>query len=278
MKDSTSLRFKSITAICFGSLMMFSATTEASSFHIEMSQCDVSMQGTLGIENGVMTVTTEQRQALTIDAEQNVKIDGTKLALTASEKALAEQYYYNINAAVPMGIEIAAQGLELSNVAINDILSPLLGEEDEMIIKLNELLSGIAEGLQNDIYDPQGNLSIAPNMNGANWFTPEWEQDFERVLSDTIEQNMGRLMLAIGAELLFGEGNFGLEAFDPDTLAQRVGDKMAHHGTQISEAMVTFCAIVEAADQAETELAGNIESLNDFDVIQYRKGTHNNAQ
>ena len=170
MKDSTSLRFKSITAICFGSLMMFSATTEASSFHIEMSQCDVSMQGTLGIENGVMTVTTEQRQALTIDAEQNVKIDGTKLALTASEKALAEQYYYNINAAVPMGIEIAAQGLELSNVAINDILSPLLGEDDEMIIKLNELLVVSLKDYKT-IYDPQGNLSIAPNMNGANWFT-----------------------------------------------------------------------------------------------------------
>ena len=265
-------------ALCISVLTLFSVTSKASDMHIEMSQCDVSMQGTLGIESGVMTVTTEKGQILSIDADQHVTLDGQAIALTSSQRALAEQYYYNINAAIPMGIEIAAQGLELSNVAINDILSPLLGEDDAMVIKLNELLTGIAKGLQNDIYDAQGNLSIAPNMTGATWFTPEWEQDFERVLTDTIEQNMGRLLLAIGSELLFGEGDFGLEAFDPDALAQRVGDKMAHHGTQISEAMITFCSIVETADQAETELANSVDALNTFDVIQYRKGTVNNAQ
>lgn len=267
-----------ITASCVGMFALFSTSTLASNIQIDMSQCEVNMHGTLGIENGVMTVTTTKGQTLTLDAEQQLSVDGKEMLLTASQQSLAEQYYYNINAAIPMGIEIAAQGLELSNVAVNDILSPLLGEDDDMIIKLNELLTGVAQGLQNDIYDAQGNLSIAPNMSGGNWFSPEWEKDFERVLTDTIEQNMGRLMIAIGTELLFGEGDFGLEAFDPDALAQRVGDKMAHHGTQISEAMVTFCAIVEAADQAETDLANSIEVLNSFDVIQYRKGTHHNAQ
>ncbi len=262
-----------LTLLC--SLLVFWTpnTIANTNTHFATSQCDIQVRGSMAFTDEIMTITDTRGDTLRIDANQQVEFNDEPLTLSPAQRILFEQYYYNIKAAIPMGVEMAAQGLELANVAVNDILSQLLGADDPMIIKLNELLMGIAVGLQNDIYDAEGNLSLAPQSpTNQNWFSPEWQTAFNQTLSDTIEENMGRLLLAIGSELLFGDGELGFGALDPDALAMQVEQKIAVHADELGRAAMTLCDIVAAAETAETELSQSLPELAKWNFVHYQPG------
>ena len=255
-----------------------SPTAQANGINVEIEQCKMDLAGTLGFQHDVLTLTSPE-QTLVIDAQQQLTVDGTVLPLTPSQRAAVESYYYNIKAAIPIGVEFAAQGLEIANLAVNEVFAELLGPDDELIVKMNELMTNLSGTVQNSIYAPDGSIFIDPKQDSANeWASPEWEAEFADALKTAITDSMGRLFLIIGKEMLFGDGEMQADFFNPDALGQRVTDKIGLHASQFGESAELLCDIIRSADEAEVIVAHRIPELAQLNMITVTDNTNKSIQ
>lgn len=255
------------TSLIVASSLMASHTAQANGINVEIEQCKMDLAGTLGFQHDVLTLSSGQ-QTLVIDAQQQLTVDGTVLTLTPHQRAAIESYYYNIKAAIPIGVEFAAQGLEVANLAVNEVFAELLGPDDELIIKMNELMTNISGTVKSSIYAPDGSIYIDPQQDSANqWASPEWETEFADALKSAISDSMGRLFLALGSEMLFGDGDMQADFFNPDALGQRVTDKIGMHASQFGESAELLCDIIRSADAAEVIVAQRIPELAQLNMI-----------
>jgi len=243
------------------------------SMHIE--GCDMSMRGTLGMQNDILTIRpSSNNKTYVIDAEQNLSVDGQIMALNQEQQAVIESYYYNVRSAIPMGVEMAAQGLELANIAVNEVFTQLLGPEDDMIIKLNELIAQIKTKVESSIYAPDGSIYIDPNAsNQDDWTDPQWQAEFDAALEETVQDFMGKILIAMGKAMLFGDGETLFEDFNPDALGQVIEEKMEANGNVLAETSTMFCEIVRAAEENETRLAALIPEYADYNFITVEANT-----
>ena len=255
------------TSLIVASSLMASPTAQANGINVEIEQCKMDLAGTLGFQHDVLTLSSPQ-QTLVIDAQQQLTVDGTVLTLTPRQRAAVESYYYNIKAAIPIGVEFAAQGLEVANLAVNEVFAELLGPDDELIIKMNELMTNISGTVKSSIYAPDGSIYIDSQQDSANqWASPEWEAEFSDALKSAISDAMGRLFLGLGSEMLFGDGDMQADFFNPDAFGQRVTDKIGMHASEFGESAELLCDIIRSADAAEVIVAQRIPELAQLNMI-----------
>lgn len=267
-----------VTSLLVASSFCASPTAQANGINVEIEQCKMDLAGTLGFQHDVLTLTSPE-QTLVIDAQQQLTVDGTVLPLTPAQRAAVESYYYNIKAAIPIGVEFAAQGLEIANLAVNEVFAELLGPDDELIVKMNELMTNLSGTVQNSIYAPDGSIFIDPKQDSANeWASPEWEAEFADALKTAITDSMGRLFLIIGKEMLFGDGEMQADFFNPDALGQRVTDKIGLHASQFGESAELLCDIIRSADEAEVIVAQRIPELAQLNMITVTDNTNKSTQ
>lgn len=266
------------TSLLLASSLLTSPSAQANGINVEIEQCKMDLAGTLGFQHDVLTLTSPE-QTIVIDAQQQLTVDGTVLPLTPSQRAAVESYYFNIKAAIPIGVEFAAQGLEIANLAVNEVFAELLGPDDELIVKMNELMTKLSGTVQNSIYAPDGSIFIDPEQNSANeWASPEWEAEFAETLKTAITDSMGRLFLIIGKEMLFGDGEMQADFFNPDALGQRVTDKIGLHASQFGESAELLCDIIRSADEAEVIVAQRIQKLAQLNMITVSDNTNKSSQ
>lgn len=266
-----------IAALIITSSVMTAPEVHANGIDVNIEQCTMELDGTLGYQNDVLTLVSPD-QTLIIDAQQQLVVDGKVLTLTAQQRTAIESYYYNIKAAIPIGVEFAAQGLEIANIAVNEVFTELLGADDELIIKMNELMSNISSSVQSSIYAPDGSIFIDPKQTSTNeWASPQWEADFADALKTAISDAMGRLFLALGSEMLFGDGDMQADFFNPDALGQRVTDKVGLHASQFAESAELLCDIIRSADSAEVIVAERIPELAQLNMITVTDNTQNKS-
>jgi hypothetical protein len=266
------------TSLIVVSSLVASPTAQANGINVDIEQCKMDLAGTLGFQHDVLTLSSAQ-QTLVIDAQQQLTVDGTVLTLTPEQRSAVESYYYNIKAAIPIGVEFAAQGLEIANLAVNEVFAELLGPDDELIIKMNELMTNLSGTVQNSIYAPDGSIYIDPQQDSANqWASPEWEAEFADALKSAISDSMGRLFLALGSEMLFGDGDMQADFFNPDALGQRVTDTIGMHASQFGESAELLCDIIRSADAAEVIVAQRIPELAQLNMITVTDNSKKDAQ
>ena len=254
-------------ALLWSVVLLATPVQANTSMHIE--GCEMAMRGTLGMQNDILTIRpATDSKTYVIDAEQNLSIDGKAVPLNQEQQAVIESYYYNVRSAIPMGVEMAAQGLELANIAVNEVFTQLLGPQDDMVVKLNELIAQIKTKVESSIYAPDGSIFIDPNAsNQDDWTDPQWHAEFDAVLEETIQDFMGTILIAMGKALLFGDGEPLFEDFNPDALGQVIEEKMAANGNALAETSTVFCEIVRAAEANETSLATLIPEYADYNFI-----------
>lgn len=239
--------------------------------HVQIESCNVAMTGTLGMQNDVLTIQPlTPNKTYVIDAQQQLSVDGQAIALTTEQQALLDSYYFNIKSAIPMGVEMAAQGLELANTAVNEIFGELLGPDDEMIVKLNELIAQIKDGVAASIYAPDGSIYIDPDQTQQReWLDPQWQTEFDAVIEETIEKYMWKIIVALGKAMLMGNetGLFG--NMDPDAISHMIERKLAGNAKALGENSAIFCDIIEAAHDSENALIKTVPEFAGYNFVEF---------
>lgn len=107
MTNLKSLSATSLLWIIFSLSCIFSAHANNNGINVQVDSCSMDLNGTLGFQNEVLTLTTPELTVV-IDEKQNLSVNEQSVPLNKQQRAAVESYYYNLKAAIPIGVEFAA--------------------------------------------------------------------------------------------------------------------------------------------------------------------------
>ncbi len=256
--------------IALSTLFAASLCTLPAMAHVEVdNQCNTQLHGSINYQHGKLTVTTKDGDAVLINPNHELFIDGEKIDLSDEEQRWVSDYYTSIETAIPMTVQIATEGLHVASYAVTEVFSEMLGADNEMVQEFDVFFTDLKAELDTRFYAADGSYQFnSEGLDGNNWIDDAWEEEFESRVESLVEKSMGHMLMAIGRQMLFEDGDMEgftarMENFGA-TIEQRVGDKAEVLEQKADE----LCSVLAKADYAETRMQKNIPGLDGLDLLE----------
>lgn len=247
------------------------ATSGSAAAHAEFDNdhCDIELNGNIQYQQGLLTIELENGDVMRIDDSHHMTINNDSIDLTSEQAGWTAQYYDSIEQAIPLTLEIAKEGVQIASVAVTEVFTELLGADDDLIVEFDQLFEELSFEIDDAFYADDGSFSIQSNdFEEDSWVSQKWEDQFEERVEDLIEKSMGKLLIAIGTQMLWSDGDSGdfeakMENFE-QTIEQRVESQAAALEVKADE----LCHILAEADYAEDKLQNSVSELSSLDFLQ----------
>ncbi|WP_342805253.1 DUF2884 family protein [Alteromonas sp. M12] len=248
-------------SVIAASILLLSGTAAA-------NECDVSMDGQVSLINNVLTITTEANDVIKIDAGEALFVNGQRMDVNRDQERWVSEYYNGIYDAVPVAAELALDGVAIANVAVSEVLGNLLGTDSNAVDKIQEKLDQIKEKIEFNFYADDGSIHIdSANFSDGDFLGAQWQQDFEETVEEVVTASIGHLMIALGTELIFGDGD--TDAFDErlDNFGQNIEQKIEARAEKLEQKADAFCMRLASIDYAENKLQNSMQELSGLNLI-----------
>ncbi|KXI29545.1 DUF2884 family protein [Paraglaciecola hydrolytica] len=239
------------------------------------NECDINFDGNLQLENRVLTITTSDKTKVLIQENNQLYVNGKHIKLNAEQQNLVSAYYAGIYAAAPQAARIASDAVQLASVTINEVFNELLGNDSDAVDTLTLKLNELGEHIQNNFYAQNGEIRLnSANFDDGNFLSNEWEDEFEDAIEDVVANSIGRIMLSIGSELLFGGGD--MDAFEAkmERFGQDIEQRVEYQTSGIEARADALCHGLAKVDLIETQLQKSIPALADLNILRVEQNHH----
>lgn len=232
------------------------------------NECDIELSGHIQYQPGFLTVEMEDGGTLTIDAAHTLTINHEPISLNSEQLKWVGQYYDNIDMAIPMTLSIASEGLDLANVAVTEVFGELLGEDNGLTQDFGELFTSLEEKLAHSFYDENGIIYIdSTKFDEPGWFDESWEAEFESQIESLVSESMGRLLIAIGTQMLWDGGDMSEFEAKMERFGESLEHRMEAQADALEEKADALCDVLEEADYAETKMQKSIPGLSELNLL-----------
>ena len=249
------------------SLVLFSGSVFA-------DHCDVNFDGKLKLEDKVLTVTTEDNDKIEIDSQYVLSVNDSLIALDAEQQVWVEQYYNGIHDAAPKVAEIAVDGISLASEAITHVFGELLGEHNSAVSELTYKLEKMSEEIQYNFYAENGDIRLnSESFENGEFFGQQWEQEFEEAVEELVMSSMGRIMVAIGSEMILSGD---MDAFEQkmENFASQIEQNVEFKGELLEEKANALCSQLVQVDRAERKLQKSVPELVSLDILSIKQNRY----
>ena len=235
-------------------------------------QCDINIDGNMKLEDSILTVTTKKKDEIQIDQYYRLYVNDEEIALDHEQQQWVEDYYQGIHGAVPQVAEITTEAIDLATEAITVVFGELLGSDASEVNDLTDKLAEINQEIQYNFYAEDGSIRLnSENFENGEFFGEEWEQEFEEAVEEMVFNSMGRLMIAVGTEMLMSGGDMDAFEHRMETFASDLETKMEARGEQLEEKADALCLQLAKVDHAENQLQSSIGELSGLNVFDYEE-------
>ena len=235
-------------------------------------QCDINIDGNMKLEDSVLTVTTKQKDEIQIDQYYRLYVNDEEISLDSEQQQWVEDYYQGINGSVPQVAEITTEAIELASEAITVVFGELLGTDASEVNELTDRLAEINQEIQYNFYAEDGSIRLnSENFENGEFFGEEWEQEFEEAVEEMVFNSMGRLMIAVGTEMLMSGGDMDAFEHKMESFASDLETKMEARGEQLEEKADALCMQLAKVDDAENQLQSSIGALSELNVFDFEE-------
>lgn len=236
---------------------------------IEMSnQCDVNLEGHLKYDHGNLTVTMDNGDEMLITPDHSLHFNGEEVALNSEQQQWVDDYYKQIEIAIPMTVEIATEGLEVASYAVTEAFGALLGNDDELVGEFNTFFSTLSDELNHNFYAADGSYAFdSSNFNESDWIGGAWENEFEERVEELVSKSMGKIMVSIGTEMMLNGGN--MEEFEAkmESFGDDIETKVEGRTAALEQKADDLCGVLAKADYAENRLSKSMDILSGLNII-----------
>ena len=232
-------------------------------------QCDINLDGNMKLVDNKLTVMTKQKDEILIDEYYQLYVNDEAISLSHEQQQWVEDYYTGIHSAVPQVAEITHEAIGLASEAVTHVFGELLGTDTSDITDLTDKLAEIDEEIQYNFYADDGSIRLdSANFQDGEFFGERWEAEFEEAVEELVFNSMGRLMIALGTEMLMSGGD--MDAFETrmENFASDLEVKMEARGAELEEKADALCMQLVQVDHAENKLSNSIDELSDLNVFQ----------
>ena len=255
-----------------GALMSGHAFAHDSSF--QNNSCDMELDGHIQYYQGDLTVQMDNGLVMTIDSHHNMTIDGESVSLDSEQQRWVSEYYNNIDIAIPMTLNIASEGLQIANVAVTEVFTELLGG-DQMGDDFRELFDSLETKLNTSFYDDAGNIRVdSTKFDEPGWFDESWEQEFEAQIESLISESMGRILIAVGTQMLWEGGDMSEFEQKMERWGEDLEYRLESQAAALEEKGDALCKVLKKADYAEGKMQASISGLDDLNLLDIDQDNH----
>lgn len=247
---------------------LFGSQALAHNTSFQNNSCDIELDGHIQYYQGDLTVKMENGSVMMIDKYHNLTVNGSDVALSNEQRQWVSDYYDNIDKAIPMTLTIASEGLEIANVAVTEVFSELLGSGNDMDDDFRTLFTNLETKLSASFYDDEGNIRIdSAQYDEPGWFDDSWEEEFEEELESLISESMGRILIALGTQMLWEGGD--MEDFEQrmEAWGEDLEYRLESQAASLEEKGVALCEVLKKADYAEGKMQASISGLDDLNLL-----------
>ena len=231
------------------------------------NSCDMELDGHIQYYQGDLTVQMDNGSVMTIDAQHNMTINGESVSLDREQQRWVSEYYNNIDIAIPMTLTIASEGLQIANVAVTEVFTELLGG-DQMGDDFNELFNSLETKLNTSFYDDAGNIRVdSTKFDEPGWFDESWEQEFETQIESLISESMGRILIAVGTQMLWEGGDMSEFEQKMERWGEDLEYRLESQAASLEEKGDALCKVLKKADYAEGQMQASISGLDDLNLL-----------
>ncbi|WP_340679469.1 DUF2884 family protein [Paraglaciecola sp.] len=239
--------------------------------HALADQCQIDFEGSLQLENRILSITTLEHNKVVIQENNQLYVNGKQIVLSAEQQNLVSAYYTGIYAAAPQAARIASDAVQLASLTIHEVLTELLGHDSDAVDGLTLKLDELGTHIHSNFYAQNGEIQLnSEDFDNGNFLGNEWEEEFEAAIEEVVSNSIGRLMISIGTQLLFGDGDMdGFEA-KMENFGQNIEQNVEYQASSLEARANALCLGLAQVDALESQLQNTIPELANFNILQVK--------
>lgn len=235
------------------------------------NECNVQLHGALQYHQGLLTVDMENGAVMAINSDHELSINGDTISLSGAQQQWVDEYYDNIDKAIPMTLEIATEGLAVANVAVSEVFGELLGADNSLTGDFDQMFTTLEEKLDSSFYDEAGNIHIdSTQFEGDDWFDESWEAEFEQQVESLVSQSMGQILIAVGTQMLWNDGDMGDFEERMERFGETIETRIESEAEALEEKAHKLCDVLKEANYAEHKMQTTIPGLDELNLLDMR--------
>nr|WP_168711069.1 DUF2884 family protein [Ningiella ruwaisensis] len=236
--------------------------------------CDIKVNGDIVIDQDKVTITERNADIIILTDKGSASVNGQTLALTSEEQSYVKDYVDGIKSAVPQAIELAAKAIAITNTALTEVFTGLLGEDSQLPKMINKKLSDLQNLLEEQVYQKPNSYTFNQAFFGSDGeLKGELEQSLNSAVEEITATAMGEFMMLLGKSMMSGEGS----AKDFQTRMENLGDNIESQITEQSKALEDdanrLCDTLQKVDDTES----NLQKINGLNRLDFLKLTQKSA-
>ncbi|QJR81599.1 YggN family protein [Alteromonas pelagimontana] len=236
------------------------------------SDCEIDLHGDMQYYKGLLTVKLENGSTMTIKPNHELAINGSAVSLDDEQQQWVEDYYRHIDTSIPMTLNIAKEGLELASVAVGEVFGELLGHDDEMVMEFQQTFDSMSAEMQSHFYDENGNIRVdSSQFSDDGWFDSAWEDRFESQMEKMMSQSMGKLLIAIGTEMIWDGGDMSAFEERMEKFGESIEERVEGQAEALEVKADALCEALSKADHAENRMRQNISGLEGLNLLEINR-------
>lgn len=232
------------------------------------NECNVELHGSLKYHQGLLSVDMGNGSVMAIDGDRELSINGEAIALSGTQQGWVDEYYDNIDKAIPMTLEIATEGLAVANVAVSEVFGELLGADNSLTDDFDQMFTTLEEKLDSSFYDEAGNIHIdSTQFEGDDWFDESWEAEFEQQVESLVSQSMGQILIAVGTQMLWNDGDMSDFEERMERFGETIETRIESEAEALEDKAEKLCDVLKQANYAEHKMQTTIPGLDELNLL-----------
>lgn len=243
--------------VVIGLMLCFSVGAQAA------KQCSVDIKNEVHLDGQQVEIIHKDASKVLIDLDNNVFINGEKLELTQAQKEAIESYRERMNKYVPKALDIARDGLELAQSALDELAASF--SDSEAFNSVKEALEAFFNGIEQR-YQKDDQFVLQEAALSDAWAT--WKDDFA-VARETFNSEFFSSAFSALAEEMNAEGGLNLTELKDKLigLQARLETALKVDSIEIEKDAKQYCDDLEAVAEEEKMLHEKIPELKDYEVF-----------
>lgn len=231
-------------------------------------ECDLQLQQDVRIEHQQVEVKDGARTLYRIDADNQLWIDNTAVALDTGVQHEVEQFADGLREELPRLVETVKRGLSLALDAVQQITTELF-DNSEFAQDLSAYLEQLKRQFNQHFQHDNGVTFVSQDAD--NLLGDELEQELEAMISDSAVKLSGQMMAELGAAMMSGDGDFEqrVEAFAKqlEQKVEAIALRMEQQAQALEQNAGEHCERLQQLDESEQKILKAIPALEGAELI-----------
>lgn len=237
--------------------------------HVEVNnQCNMELHGSVTFSHGDLTITTDTGEKVLITPSHQLYVDNQAVSLNSDEQRWVSDYYTSIESAIPMTVEIARDGVKIASFAVTEVFTELLGADNDLTEDFNRLFTDLSAQIDERFYAADGSYQFDSTGLDGDWADAAWSDEFDARIESLIERSMGHILMAVGRQMLFQDGDIEDFASRMENFGDMIEQRVEGEADALEGKADALCTVLAKADYAESHMQKNIAALAGLDLLE----------